>query len=84
MSEITEGGLTQLSDSFSAYGARRDPGDRAGPIATNTDRGYTFHSNLDRSDLVYMNGRVMDATLGRFPSADPYVQASGFTQSLNR
>jgi len=31
-----------------------------------------------------MNGRVYDATLGRFLSADPNVQAPANTQSLNR
>ncbi len=31
-----------------------------------------------------MNGRVYDPTLGRFLSADPYVQAPYFSQSYNR
>ena len=31
-----------------------------------------------------MNGRVYDPVLARFLSPDPYVQAPGFTQSLNR
>ncbi len=34
--------------------------------------------------LVHMNGRVYDPRLGRFISADPFVQAPGNTQSLNR
>lgn len=33
---------------------------------------------------MHMNGRVYDATLGRFLSADPNVQAPANTQSLNR
>lgn len=31
-----------------------------------------------------MNGRVYDQVVGRFLSADPYVQALGITQSFNR
>ena len=31
-----------------------------------------------------MNGRVYDATLGRFTTADPFVQSPSFSQSYNR
>ena len=34
--------------------------------------------------MVNMNGRMYDPVLGRFLSADPYVQAPDYTQSLNR
>lgn len=40
-------------------------------IAETTERGYTFHSNLQDSAPIHMNGRVMDAELGRFLSASP-------------
>jgi RHS repeat-associated protein len=39
---------------------------------------------LDNLTLVHMNGRVYDPVVGRFLSADPIVQAPGFTQSFNR
>ena len=34
--------------------------------------------------LIHMNGRVQDSITGRFLSADPYIQAPYFSQSLNR
>jgi RHS repeat-associated protein len=39
---------------------------------------------LGNSGLIHMNGRVMDATIGRFISADPYVSEPGNTQNFNR
>jgi hypothetical protein len=33
---------------------------------------------------VHMNGRIYDPVLGRFLSADPFIQAPGFTLSYNR
>jgi RHS repeat-associated protein len=47
------------------------------------DRGFTGHEHLDAFGLIDMNGRVYDPILGRFLSPDKYVQAPGFTQSLN-
>jgi uncharacterized protein RhaS with RHS repeats len=34
--------------------------------------------------LVHMNGRVYDPLIGRFMSADPFIQAQGNLQSYNR
>ncbi|VVM25595.1 Rhs family protein-like precursor [uncultured Gammaproteobacteria bacterium] len=34
--------------------------------------------------LIHMNGRVYDPQIGRFLSADPYIQSSYNTQSYNR
>jgi len=39
---------------------------------------------LDDVSLVHMNGRVYDPHIGRFMSADPFVQAPTFSQSFNR
>jgi RHS repeat-associated protein len=39
---------------------------------------------LDAVELTHMNGRVQDPELGRFLSADPFVQAPYHSQSLNR
>jgi RHS repeat-associated protein len=39
---------------------------------------------LDAVELTHMNGRVQDPELGRFLSADPFVQAPYHPQSLNR
>ena len=55
-------------------------------VPSTTDRGFTGHEGLDAGGmgLVQMNGRIYDPTLGRFLSADPYVQSPYFSQSLNR
>lgn len=76
--------------SFDAFGKRRelnwlqDPSDLMLKVPHETDRGYTGHEHLDHVGLIHMNGRVYDPTLGRFISADPFVQAPENTQSLNR
>ena len=52
--------------------------------STTTVRGFTLHEQLDHLGLVHMNGRVYDPSIGRFLSADPYVQAPDDGQSYNR
>lgn len=47
-------------------------------------RGFTDHEHLDAVGLIHMNGRVYDPELGRFMSADPFVQAPYNSQSYNR
>ena len=49
-----------------------------------THRGFTGHEQLDALGLIHMGGRIYDAELGRFLSADPYVQDGSDLQSLNR
>ena len=56
----------------------------AGSQPDDTERGYTGHEHLDAVDLIHMNGRVQDPVLGRFISADPFVQAPYNAESLNR
>ena len=53
-------------------------------IPTSTARGFTDHEHLDSVGLIHMNGRVYDPELGRFMSADPFVQAPYNSQSYNR
>ena len=53
-------------------------------VGAQTPRGFTGHEHLDALGLVHMNGRVYDSALGRFVSADPYVQFPESTQGLNR
>lgn len=48
-----------------------------------TMHGFTGHEHLD-DGLIDMNGRVYDPGLGRFLSADPYIQDPGNLQSYNR
>jgi RHS repeat-associated protein len=49
-----------------------------------TNRGYTGHEHVDSMGLIHMNGRVYDPVIGRFLSADPFVQDATNSQSLNR
>ena len=73
---------------YDAWGNRLDPTDWAGdPTSFNTDltdRGFTSHEMMDAVGLVNMNGRIYDPALGRFLSADPYVQFPENFQNYNR
>ena len=89
---ITDGGGNVLvQESFMAFGERRgsnwagtpSPGDWA-QIASTTRRGFTDHEHLDNLDLIHMNGRVYDPTIGRFISADPFIDGWRHTQGYNR
>ncbi|OYU12055.1 MAG: hypothetical protein CFE38_09720 [Comamonadaceae bacterium PBBC1] len=53
-------------------------------VGQTTDRGYTEHEHLDEVGLIHMNGRVYDPLIGRFMSADPFIQSPGNLQSYNR
>jgi RHS repeat-associated protein len=83
-------GSVVLYQSFDAFGKRRKSNWTAGTplemqaIANVTRHGYTGHEHLDNLGLIHMNGRVQDPTLGRFISADPFIQAPDYSQSLNR
>ncbi|MEM0953192.1 MAG: Ig-like domain-containing protein [Pseudomonadota bacterium] len=91
---LDEDGYLLHDLSFDAWGQRRSP-DSAYDVINNstsvisnlislTPRGFTGHEMLDSVGLVHMNGRVYDPRLGRFLSADPFVQAPTNTQSFNR
>lgn len=47
-------------------------------------RGFTGHSHLLSSGLIHMGGRVYDPGIGRFVSADPFIQSPTNGQSFNR
>ena len=87
-----ESGTVVQRLSYDAFGKRRDAAVWAGApnstawtnIASITHRAFTFHEQLDNVDLVHMNGRVYDPDIGRFISADPFIQAPLMSQSLNR
>ena len=73
-------------NSFDAFGKRRNANgsDATTPINSLTRRGFTEHEMLPEVNMIHMNGRVYEPTLGRFLSADPNVQFVGFSQSYNR
>ena len=47
-------------------------------------RGYTGHENVGRTELIHMDNRVYDSSIGRFLSPDNYVQLPENSQSFNR
>lgn len=49
-----------------------------------TTKGYTGQEHISHLDLIHMNGRIYDATIGRFMQADSFIQAPSDTQSYNR
>ena len=75
---------------FDAFGKRRnasnwsDAPDPKPLGSTETDRGFTGHTQLDSVGLVHMGGRVYDPALGRFLSPDPLVGGSISLQTINR
>ncbi len=73
--------------SYDAWGKRRYPDgsdDVAGVLTSETSRGYTGHEMIDEVDLVNMNGRVYNPIIGRFASADPFIQDFTASQTWNR
>ena len=89
-------GMGQFDDqdlfSFDAWGKRRAPNLTMRDLdftlmelgSTFTNKGFTGHEQMDPVGLIHMNGRVYDAEIGRFLSADPHIQEPYNTQSLNR
>ncbi len=51
-----------------------------------TYKGFTGHEEIDVDgiNLIHMDGRIYDPVIGRFLSADPYVQDPANSQCLNR
>ena len=90
------GSLTTVTDqsgrvrerlSYDAWGKRRgsnwqdvDPS----TITSSINRSFTGHEPIDAVGLIHMGGRVYDPVIGRFLSADPFVQEPANLQSLNR
>ncbi|WP_372776639.1 FG-GAP-like repeat-containing protein [Mangrovibacterium sp.] len=74
--------------SYDAWGRRRDKDDWGYTLSGEPDllagRSFTSHEYLPWFKLVNMNGRLYDPVVGRFLSADPYVQMPDGTQSFNR
>jgi RHS repeat-associated protein len=88
-------GAVMAQMSYDAFGKRRNAdGTEAATVTASPygllppikgdDGGYTGHEMLDSIGLIHMNGRIYDPVIGRFISADPFIQAPGFTLSYNR
>jgi RHS repeat-associated protein len=75
--------------SYDAWGRLRNPANRQAYAPGEEPelflgRGYTGHEHLTQFGLINMNARLYDPAVGRFLSADPYVQMPDFSQSFNR
>ena len=74
--------------SFDAWGRRRNPTDWSYNLTGQPDlfagRGFTSHEFLSQFNLYNMNGRMYDPLVGRFLSADNYIQDPTSTQNYNR
>jgi RHS repeat-associated protein len=72
--------------SYDGWGKRRnaDGTDATSPITALDTRGFTDHEMMDNLQLVNMNGRLYDPSLGRFLSADPQIQSPDNLQNFNR
>ncbi len=81
-----ETGVVVERMSFDAWGKRRNANgtDAAAVTVTTTKYGFTGHEQLDDVGLVHMNARVYHPGMGRFVSADVYVQFPENVQSYNR
>ena len=84
-----EAGLLYQDLSYDAWGLRRSPDNWVVfDVLTSShaydEHGFGGHEHIDFFDLVNMGGRMYDPVVGRFISADPFIQSPDFTQSLNR
>ncbi len=88
---LNAAGTVLMRGSFGVHGARRASNWQGAPssaewqaIADTTRRGYTGHEQIDNVMVVHMNGRAFDPVIGRFLSADPYIDGVETTQGWNR
>ena len=85
---VQAGGTSATVFGYDPWGARRNPDGTSADPASFTlptgDREFTGQEQIPDVGLVNMNGRVYDPVLGRFLSADPYIQFTGDLQSYNR
>ncbi len=84
-----ENGQLYQELSYDAWGARRNPDTWENYTYHSEakawkERGFGGHEHIDVLDMINMNGRMYDPVVGRFISADPFIQSPDFTQSLNR
>lgn len=84
-----ENGKLYQELSYDAWGLRRNPADwSVFAVLTASkaynEHGFGGHEHIDLFDLINMDGRMYDPVVGRFISADPFIQSPDFTQSLNR
>lgn len=77
------GAVTELM-SFEPFGKAQNLAGDANLAIPRVTPGFTGHEHDSDTGLINMGGRMYDPKIGRFTSADPFVQAPKFSQSLNR
>jgi RHS repeat-associated protein len=87
----TSAGDPELLTSYFPFGGRRNatwdgpmPPAEVTLVRDISRRGFTDHEHLGNTNLTHMNGRVQDPVLGRFVSADPFIDGVTNTQGWNR
>ena len=79
LSVVDKDGNKVFDASYDAWGKQT--------VTVNTiglHRGYCGHEMLPEFDLINMNGRLYDPTIGRFLSPDNFVQEPENSQNFNR
>jgi RHS repeat-associated protein len=77
-------GKRRPATSWSSYAAGSFLASTALSDSEGYRRGFTGHEMLDHLGLIHMNGRIYDPEIGRFLSADPFIQFPESTQGYNR
>lgn len=77
-------GRVEKRFTFDAWGKRVKTADTHTGSGGTVTRGYTDHEQMEDFGLIHMNGRIYDPTLGRFISADPFVEDAKDSQAFNR
>ena len=84
---LNENGSVEERMAFDPFGNTLETHFGSGALAnagSSSYKGYTGHDMLDGLGLIHMGGRVYDPTVGRFLSADLFVQSPYNSQSYNR
>jgi RHS repeat-associated protein len=89
---VNSDGSSYVKESFTAFGNRRSActwsgsptGGQSSLMSAASRRGFTWQTMLGTMGLNDMTGRIEDAVIGRFLSADPAPVAHLDTQSFNR
>lgn len=89
VTEITDqAGVIKESLSYDVWGKRRNSSTWTNAAPFNLmpyyDLGFTGHESMDDLGFIDMKGRIYSPTLGRFLSADAYIQAPDNMQNFNR
>lgn len=79
-------GVIQIERGYTPFGEQLAELELSSPplFSSRQMRGFTGHENVAVGTLVNMNARLYDPQLGRFLSADSFVQDPSMSQSYNR